>query len=81
MSSPAILVFDIEPTSFQIVQKLFFNDSIHVFWASTLEPEQLNAVECSILLYAVRTNEDYEIPRVILCLKIFQTYTLARILM
>ena len=60
MPSPAILVFDHEPTSFQIVQKLFFNDSVHVFWASTLEPVQLNSIDCSILLYAVRNDQDYE---------------------
>ena len=60
MPSPAILVFDIDPTPFQIVQKLFFNDTVDVFWASTLDHEQIKSVDCSIILYAVRTEEDYE---------------------
>ncbi len=61
MGSPAIVVFDLDAASFQAVQKAFFNERIEVLWASTLDPEQLDSVNCSILLYAVHTNEDYEL--------------------
>ena len=60
MNSTAIVVFDHDPTSFQMVQKAFFHEHIKVFWASTFAPEQLNSIDCSIILYAVHTNEDYE---------------------
>lgn len=60
MTSPAIVVFDLDSNSFQTVQKAFFNHSVEVIWASTLDREQLNSINCSILLYAVQTSEDYE---------------------
>lgn len=60
MASPAILVFDPDATSFQTVQKSFFNENVEVVWASPLEPKQIGALQCSIILYAVRTTEDYE---------------------
>ena len=60
MTSPAILVFDPDATSFQTVQKSFFNENVDVVWASPLGPEQVRALQCAIILYAVRTTEDYE---------------------
>ena len=60
VTSPAIVVFGLDSNSFPDCPKNLFNHSVEVIWASTLDREQLNSINCSILLYAVQTSEDYE---------------------
>ena len=60
MAHPTILIVDTDPKSYQIIQKLFFNDQVSVVWGTILDTEQLNAIECSIILFSVEQVEDYE---------------------
>ena len=46
--------------SYQMVQKVFFNDNVNVVWGTILDSEQLTTIECSIILFSVQQAEDYE---------------------
>ena len=60
MAPPTILIVDSDPNSYQMVQKVFFNDNVEVVWGTILDAEQLDSIECSIILFAVQEAEDYE---------------------
>ena len=60
MQAPKILIVDSDPRTYQIVQKVFFNDQVDVVWGSILDHEQLDSIECSIILFAVQGADDYE---------------------
>ena len=58
-ATPTILIVDFDLKSYQMVQKVF-NDNVNVVWGTILDFEQLDTIECSIILFSVQGTEDYE---------------------
>lgn len=60
MSTPAIVIFDEDPVTFQQVQRAFLHQNVQILWGDGLELSNLQNFECALLLVAVSAEEDYE---------------------
>ena len=60
MFTPAIVIFDADPVTFQQVQRAFLNHNVQILWGDGLELSNLQNFECALLLVAVSAVEDYE---------------------
>ena len=60
MSRSCILIFDIDPTSYQVLQHAFVSEQTDIRWISKSSEISMVPSNVAIVLYSVQRHEDYE---------------------
>lgn len=60
MSRSCILIFDTDPTSYQVLQHAFVSEQVDILWISNISEISMISLTVAIVLCSVHRHEDYE---------------------